>query len=292
MQVLKNEHLTIKINNFGAELSSIVSNETKHEYLWQADPKYWKRHSPVLFPIVGSLWNGEFHYEDKAYKMSQHGFARDYNFDLLEETENSVSYLLKSSEKTKEVYPFYFELIISYELIDSSVKVEWNVRNTGNKTMYFQIGAHPAFYYPDFDPNDDLRGYFKFDNKKDLIYTLIKEKGCVDPQISFSLDLDNDDHLRIDANTFEKNALIIENKQVRSVALLTKDKAPYLSVHFDAPLVGLWSPTERDCPFVCIEPWYGRCDRVGYNGDISGRDYMNSLDRDCEFVVGYTVEIL
>lgn len=291
MKILKNENLTMKIKSFGAELSSVVANKTEYEYMWQADPKFWKRHSPVLFPIVGSLWNGQFRYAEKVYNMSQHGFARDCDFTLMEETETSVSYILKSNDETFKKYPFNFELVIGYELLDKSIIVKWKVRNTDDKVLYFQIGAHPAFNYPDFDANESIRGYFSFDKKSEIAYKLIKEKGCIDPSVKYRMDLAQDGSLPIDINTFSKDALIIEDGQVRTVSLLTKRKEPYLSLHFDAPLVGLWSPAINDCPFVCIEPWYGRCDRVGYEGDISGRDYINRLEIGQEFAASYIIEI-
>lgn len=291
MHILENKELTIEINPSGAELTSIVGGKNNHQYLWQGDPRFWKRHSPVLFPIVGSLWNGEFHYEGKTYKMSQHGFARDCDFELIKETPSSATYLLKSDTETLKLYPFPFELEIGYELVANTIRVKWSVRNTGDKTMYFQIGAHPAFNYPDFDENDSIRGYFSFDKKQDLECILIKEKGCVDPTIVQALAMDKNGHLPIEVNTFDHDALILEKSQVHSVSLLTKEKKPYLSLHFDAPLVGLWSPADKACPFVCIEPWYGRCDRVGYIGDVSGRDYINSLDAGSDFEVCYKIEI-
>lgn len=291
MQTLKNEFLTLRIKRDGAELASVVNNKSGIEYLWQANPRFWKRHSPVLFPIVGSLWNGEFHYEGKSYKMSQHGFARDMAFDLIEETATSVSYLLKSNEDTQQRYPFDFELEIGYELKANSVLVKWKVRNNGDKMLYFQIGAHPAFYYPDFNEDEEERGYFSFDKKNEIEYTVIKEKGCVDPAVVHKLVTDSDGVLLIDTHTFDIDTFIIEKGQIKKVGLLTKNKKPYLTLHFDAPVVGLWSPKDRACPFVCIEPWFGRCDRVDYIGDISGRDYMNSLNIGEEFSASYTIEI-
>lgn len=291
MQTLKNQYLTIGVKSNGAELASIISNEDNREYLWQADPKFWKRHSPVLFPIVGSLWNGEFHYQGRAYEMSQHGFARDMEFELIEKTATSVNYLLRSNEDTLLRYPFTFELEIGYELVANTIIVNWKVHNIGDKKMFFQIGAHPAFYYSDFEKNEDSRGYFSFDKSEGLEYIIIKEKGCVDPSETHELSLDKNGDLLIDTHLFDYDALILEKNQVQKVNLLKKDKSPYISLHFDAPLVGLWAPKDKACPFVCIEPWYGRCDRVGYRGDISGRDFMNSLEVGEAFSASYTIEI-
>ena len=148
---LENNYLTVSVEPFGAELSGIVCNRTLREYLWQGDPAFWKRRSPVLFPIVGSLWNGEYHYEGKPYTMSQHGFARDNRFELIRQSREEVRYNFIDNEETRMVYPFRFELQIGYKLIDNKIEVSWQVVNRGNGDMFFQIGAHPAFFYPYFN---------------------------------------------------------------------------------------------------------------------------------------------
>ena len=106
MQTLKNEMLTIQVSEHGAELQSIRKDD--YEYLWQGNPEYWGRRSPVLFPIVGSVWEKCFRVDGKVYEMGQHGFARDCDFELMDKTDNSLTYILKSSNDTKEKYPFDF----------------------------------------------------------------------------------------------------------------------------------------------------------------------------------------
>lgn len=292
LQTLKNDELTIKINTAGAEMTNITDAKTGFEYLWQGDPAFWKRHSPVLFPIVGSLWNGEYRFKDKTYKMSQHGFARDKEFTLTHQSDNELQYTLTSDAETNINYPFDFELRISYKLTNRKIEVSWQVLNRSKEKMYFQIGAHPAFNYPHFDAQSKDRGYFKFDTLINPDYILIGEKGCADTQMHYPLILDSDGLMKISNDTFDKDALIIENNQVKQVSLLGIDKKTWLTLSFDAPLVGLWSPPLRpDCPFVCIEPWYGRCDRVDFCGDIKNRDYMNSLEADDIFMANYSIEI-
>ena len=145
----------------GAELCSIVANGK--EYLWQADPAFWKRHSPVLFPIVGSVWENEYRNEGIPYTLTQHGFARDMEFTLISEKEDEVRYRLVSNEETLHKYPFPFCLEIGYRIQGKKIEVMWEVKNTGDKEMYFQIGAHPAFYWPEFDASNSERGFFRFD---------------------------------------------------------------------------------------------------------------------------------
>lgn len=292
MNIISNGKLTIKVNPLGAELTSITNNETKEEYLWQANPTFWKRHSPILFPIVGGLWNGKYTHQSKVYELSQHGFARDNKFELIKENTSQLRFCLTESEQTLQVYPFHFSLEIEYQLIENKVKITWQVKNTGDETMYFQIGAHPAFNYPEFNENDKEHGYFAFDKKDDLTHILISDKGCVDTNKQYNTPLDTDGLLPISKHIFDKDALIFENSQIKKVALLDKSKLPYITLHFDAPVVGLWSPpTKYDCPFVCIEPWYGRCDRANYSGEFKNRDWTNRLEAGGAFETSYIVEV-
>ena len=288
MKTISNKQLTIQVSPHGAELCSIVANGK--EYLWQADPAFWKRHSPVLFPIVGSVWENEYRNEGIPYTLTQHGFARDMEFTLISEKEDEVRYRLVSNEETLHKYPFPFCLEIGYRIQGKKIEVMWEVKNTGDKEMYFQIGAHPAFYWPEFDASNSERGFFRFDKENGLKYILISEKGCADPSTEYSLEL-TDGLLPLDTHTFDKDALILENEQVRKVTLYNKEKLAYLSLHFNAPVVGLWSPPAKNAPFVCIEPWYGRCDRAHYTGEYKDKDWMKHLQPEEIFQGGYTIEI-
>ena len=106
---LKNEVLEISIAAMGAELTSIKDSNGK-EYLWQGDEKSWNRQSPILFPFIGRLKNKEFIYEGKKYPMMQHGFARDMEFNCIEEKENEIWFEIKGNEETYKIYPFHFSL--------------------------------------------------------------------------------------------------------------------------------------------------------------------------------------
>ena len=289
MKTLSNSHLAIRISPHGAELCSIVCDGK--EYLWQADPAYWKRHSPVLFPIVGSVWNNTYYVENRPYKLTQHGFARDMDFELVSEKADEVRYRLTDNEETHEKYPFPFCLEIGYRLKGNAVEVMWEVTNPSDGEIHFQIGAHPAFYYPGFKPEDTRRGFFGFDRKDGLEYLLVAEKGCVDIDKRYPLRLDKDGFLPIDTNTFDKDALILEDSQVKEVTLYDNEKRPYVTLRFDAPVVGLWSPPAKNAPFVCIEPWYGRCDRVCYVSEFKDKDWMQHLPAHGTFRGRYVIEI-
>ena len=303
MKTISNKKITISIKEHGAELASIKHNG--REYLWQADEAFWKRHSPVLFPIVGAVWNGEYRSHGNAYKMGQHGFARDMDFTLIAQTEDELRYELVSTEETIKKYPYPFRLEIGYKLIGERVRVLWHVENTGNETMAFQIGAHPAFFWPMLSNDDieggvaamekpladaDNRGFFKIESTaKTMPISVITEGGCVGKVSEISLD--EEGYLPLDINTFNKDALIFENSQITKVTLCGNDKSAYLSLEFTSPLVGLWSPPKKRAPFVCIEPWYGRTDAVGFSGCYEEKPWMQTLEPGKCFDASYDIII-
>ena len=279
---LNNGIISIEVVEHGAELKSAMKNGV--EYMWCGDSKYWGRTSPVLFPFVGALKDKKYTVDGKQYLMGQHGFARDCDFELLESTDNSLTYILKSNEETKAKYPFDFTLLIKYTLIDSTIKIEWKVNNQSHKVMNFSIGAHPAFNLKDGN------NYFRFDNKKDITYNLIDENGLYvesDRHI-----LKNDGYVKIENTMFDKDALIIENSQANEVSLCDSEKNPFVTVRFTAPLFGLWSPAKKNAPFVCIEPWYGRCDRNDFTGGLSEKDYIINIGERESFEAEYEIEIV
>lgn len=289
MQTLSNGILTVQVNEFGAELQSIRKNG--HEYLWQGDPAFWGRRSPVLFPIVGSVWEKKYSVDGREYEMGQHGFARDTEFTLVSESDSEVWYRMESTEATRKVYPWDFVLEIGYKLSGNSLEVMWKVTNPSAEDIFFQIGAHPAFNYPDYDPQTQERGFFVFDNQGPLDCIRIKEKCCVDAETLHPLALE-DSALALNRNTFDEiDTIILQDSQVAEVALLKPDRTPYLTVRFDAPVIGLWSPPCKNAPFICIEPWYGRCDRTGYEGDFRHRDWVNTLAPGATFSASYTIVI-
>lgn len=264
LHYLENDFLKISVDTHGAELSSIFNKNENKEMLWQGNPEFWGRKSPVLFPVVGKYKNGKTTYNGKEYSLGQHGFARDSEFTLIEKAENKLTFELTSDENTLEKYPFDFRLICSFELRDNKIIVGWDVKNTDDKTIYFSIGAHPAFYCEKSKTVLSMNG-------ENLKYSLVNSDGLYTPA-----KYDVESSFVLHDSIFDKDALIIENSNVTEVSLIDNGKN-YLTVKFDAPLFGIWSPTKKNAPFVCIEPWYGRCDGADFDGDITEREWTNSL---------------
>lgn len=285
---LENAQISICVDTSGAELKSLKKKATDTEYMWDAKPEYWKRTSPVLFPIVGSLNNGSYKYDGKEYPMSQHGFARDMEFELREQTADSLQFALRATEETKVKYPFDFELELGYRLSENNLVVSWKVTNRDAKEMYFSIGGHPAFLCPiGGGVQTDYKLSFDADDK--ITAAIIGDGGTLSARTKeYAL---KNGMMDITADLFDEDALIIENNQAHRVSLCGRDGQPYLTVSFDAPLFGLWSPAKKNAPFVCIEPWYGRCDRETFDGDLSEREYANRLAPSAEFYAEYTITV-
>lgn len=290
MVTLTNKDLKVNVSAHGAELQNIICGGK--EYLWQGDSKYWGRRSPVLFPIVGRLYDGVSKYRGGEIRLSQHGFARDMEFEIVQQSECSVTYRLDSCERTLEVFPMEFRLEISYKLEDRDIVVGWRVENIGKDELAFQIGAHPAFYFADFDPNGSDRGYLSFDSAETLEYIIPVGKGCTGPE-KYVLERDQKGMMPIGAGSFKVGTYVFEDSQIKKITLCDTERRPYVSVEFDTPIVALWSPSEEhpDVPFICIEPWYGRCDMYGYQGEFTDREHIWKLSPGEVFEASYKIVV-
>lgn len=285
---LENGILRVEIDSFGAEIKSVKRKEDSREYMWCADPAYWGRTSPVLFPIVGSLKNKEYRYEGKTYRMGQHGFARDMEFSLESETKDSIWFMLEATEETRRNYPFEFRLHIGYVLRENEVAVQWKVENTDEKTMYFSIGAHPAFLCP-LHGEPDKEGYgLKFAGLTDALHHHGNSADGMAVMEDKVLPL-KDGTVVFTKDFFDSCTYMAEGKQTGEISLLDRDKTPYVTVIFDTPLFGLWSKEGANAPFVCIEPWYGRCDTADFEGSLKERDYGNALEPGKVFEAEYRI---
>ena len=266
------DNLTIEVSEHGAELTSLRCNG--QDYLWNGDATYWNRHSPVLFPVVGKPYNNEIHVDGDSYPMKQHGFARDSEFEQVE-SNRGVCFRMKDTDR-HDVYPYRFGLEVTYIIEGSDLWVCWYVENLDNRDMYYQIGAHPAFLLPDYNPADDIHGYIQYKyhgNAESPLVTSQLKDGNREDRPDGGIRLPNMMPIRRD--TFAHDALMIEDGQVNEATLYDKKGVKVLSVYcLYAAAFGIWAPTKEGCPFVCLEPWEGICDKKGFTGDISQRDLI------------------
>lgn len=273
---LKNASVSIQVNSHGAELKSLKRLDSGVEYMWKADPAYWGRTSPVLFPFVGGVNNKEYRTKGKTYPMAQHGFARDMEFTLLSQTEDEIWFVLNSDKETYEKYPYEFVIKLGYKLLTEGVEVLWQVENPGQEKLPFSIGGHPAFNCPIEDGRQQTDYVISLDAQEKIISTRLSSVGlATDERDVYEL---KEGILPITEQLFDKDALVVEHDQAKKVSLCKKDGTPYLTVTMEAPLFGIWSPPKKNAPFICIEPWYGRCDHEGFQGKLEEREWGNCIE--------------
>ena len=278
--VIKNKTIEAVINAKGAELSSLKKGDKN--YIWTVDRNFWDKTSPILFPIVGALKDGKYQYKNSEYKLPRHGFARDFQFNVIDQKEDAVTFSLKSSEKTLEVYPFQFELRISYILEGNKLVVKYSVINLSAEKMYYSIGAHPAF---SVDGNFDEFSLI-FDEEKELgTYKLDQDLFSGKTEKVFF----KGKELPLRYSLFAKDALVFKNAVTQSL-ILAKNNNPVMKVEFsEFPYLGIW--TKENAPFICIEPWLGIADSIDSTGDLTQKEGINSLEVNAEKSVSWSIEL-
>jgi galactose mutarotase-like enzyme len=279
---ISNSILTAQIKHTGAELCSLKDNSNT-EYIWSGNPEFWGKHSPILFPIVGTLKNNSYQYNNTEYQLSRHGFAREMNFELIDKQENCATFSLTSSEETLKKYPFDFELYLIYTLENTSLKIEYKVFNKGKTKMPFSIGAHPAFDLPNNFENYSL----EFENEKPLTFYLLEEGLISNTTEQIQLDKKQ---LHLNHKLFENDALVFKKTPSKSITILNNSK-PILKVSYeDFPDLGIWTPP--NAPFICIEPWFGYSDTVETFGNLFEKEGIQVLDSNETFKSQFSIEIL
>lgn len=286
---IQNETLQISVKETGAELCSIKSIASGKEFIWQANPDIWASHAPNLFPIIGCLKDNAFIYDGKEYATPKHGFIRNNSdIELLDKSENKLSFVLQSNDNTRVLYPFEFEFRIHFILESNKLKVVHQIINTGNSEMLFNLGAHPAFncqlnknesyndYYLEFEENETLNTWNLTEGG------LIAEEG---EQI-----LNNENQINLHPEIFANDALIFKNLKSSAVSLKCKKSDFELKVQFkDFPYLGLWA--KPNAPYVCIEPWIGIADSADTNREFENKELIQKLPVSEMFTAEYSIEI-
>jgi galactose mutarotase-like enzyme len=271
------------IRHKGAELVSLQSVATQKEYIWVGNPNFWGKHSPILFPIVGTLKHNSFTYKDKTYALSRHGFARDRVFELVSQSEHELVFSLLSDEESWAVYPFAFELQVVYTIKESELRISYKVFNKGSEVMYYAIGGHPALALPNtfedynllFEPNETLVCYTL---ENDLLSDKTKNIALHDTKLPLTYSL------------FEHDALIFMSFLSKQIQLL-ENNTPILNFKFkDFPNFGIW--TKVGAPFICLEPWAGYSDVLDASGRIEDKEGIQLLAVDSSKAYQFSIEIL
>ncbi|NOU36522.1 MAG: aldose 1-epimerase family protein [Kiritimatiellaceae bacterium] len=283
MRSIANKFLTIGVKEKGAELCSIRDSGGT-EYMWQADPAFWARHAPVLFPVVGRLLNGRYELNGKTFELPPHGFARDMEFSLVEQSEHSLVFQLLPTAETRARYPFEFALNIIYRLNVNSLEISYEVRNNGVERMPFSIGAHPAFNL--HGPVDEC--FLELEKAETLNTHLVSSHGLIRSETAPVLE--NSSIIQLTETLFDQDALVFMDMKSEKITLGAKHHSRRLTVEFPGfPQLGIWS--KPGAPFVCIEPWYGYADPEQPYGDIMKKPGIQYLGAGETFVCTHRISI-
>lgn len=292
MLQLTNDYLTASFTTKGAELTGLYDKNKVVEYIWQADPNVWGRHAPILFPIVGQLFQNTLNFRDNQYSLSQHGFARDMEFTVQSHNDHQIVFLLTNDNHTKTKYPFDFELKVIYTMYKKSLSIGYEVINPRNENLYFSIGAHTGLRCPFLEATNFEDYIIKFETPEKNVKRLLFDNGLTTGEmVSFDL---CEGVIQLSHELFAKDAIILEGLESGYCILQSKTQPHFgIKYHFEGfPLVAFWTKPNAQAPFICIEPWYGIADTHGFQGSFDQKSFIQCLAPFESFECEHIVEIL
>lgn len=286
---IENGFIRVGIKQKGAELASIVDLKNNQEYMWEADPAYWGRHSSILFPIIGRVEADRILIEGKSYPMKQHGFARNTDFDIKQQNSDNITFQLENTPESLAIFPYQFALQAQYHLEGHTVYITYRVLNQDQQIIHFSLGAHPAFKCPLY-AGEERSDYNLVFEKEETADSQLIENGLRTGETE--LVLQTEKVLPITDNLFDEDALIFEQLQSNFVTLAHKNGKEILKFGFKGfPYLGIWSKNSES-PFVCIEPWHGVADRVNADWEFKNKEGTIALKKGENFECVHSVEIL
>lgn len=273
--------LTVKISSKGAELKGLYRRGYQHNWVWSAGEQ-WGRSAPHLFPIVGKLAGDVYFDSGIEYKLSQHGFARDCDFELISHDPSSALFRLNSNAQTRLLYPFDFSLDVSYWVEECTLYVGYQVQNLNLRPMLFNIGWHPGFVLPD-QADLPLR---IFASSEFGPCHLLKE-GLVESELSY--EVAKGQIALIDRDSFVKDAWVFLSDVPKKIEIRDVSGNSILINTGQAPFLGVWS--KDPSKFLCIEPWWGVADLVGAVGQLETKYGIQRLEAGDKWQAEMSVEI-
>lgn len=287
LYTIKNNQLSLTVSDHGAEIKSIIFNN--EERIHDSNPKYWNRSAPLLFPCIGTITNGESIINGKPYNLPKHGFIRDKDFVMTNQTENSLEFTFVSNPDTLKIYPYEFELVVKYAITTDTVSSDVIVKNNSNETMMYNFGLHPAFKTP-IREGESFKDYkFITESSTDHnIYKVELSNGTIDFRevmrtINFSKPLP------LDYEDYKYDALVFDNIDFDHLTLTNNEETHGITFEFKGfPMLGIWTPYPKDAPFICIEPWIGCADPTVHDGLFEHKTHVQTLEPSKENTIKYS----
>lgn len=269
---LKNNELTVQINPKGAELTHVIENKNKFDFIWNGSE--WPKHAPILFPAIGRSTDDEYLLDQKIYPMQQHGFASDYFFEIIDQKEDQISLSLKDNEETYQSYPFQFELKVTYQLVSKKLKIQFEIKNLSVKKLTFALGFHPAFnlsanfedYQISFETKDRTLKQFEI-VKNPFPYRSGKIIEINKAVSNFPLERE-----------FFKKGLVIFDNKIEKVKLFSQETDYQMTMKMtDFPYLCLWTKEDENLSYLCIEPFQGLPDVINQKQELLQKEGNISL---------------
>lgn len=288
MVTLENEYLKVNVNAFGAQLSSIIDKNDGIEHIWQGNPDVWGYHAPNLFPVVGGCINDSILVDGQTYPIKRHGFARTNAFKKIESSPNHAQFALRYNEETLKAFPYKFEFQVVYHLDKNQLRVMYKVINLDDKTIYFSVGAHPAFNVP-FTDNENYEDYYvEFEQDENPPAHLLSANGFFNGETK-NINIETN-KLFLKPELFNADALVFKNLTSRKISLKSTQHHKTIEVEFPHfNYLGLWA--KPGAPFLCVEPWLGCADTEGQQIEFSKKEAIQEVAHGHVFETEFCVKI-
>ena len=281
MVTISNSEISVVIAKRGAEIQSIKKGDT--EYMWSKDPAFWASSAPIMFPMCGGLKQGRYELDGKSYEMPKHGFAKISDFEVEAKTDTSVTFILRDSEKTREMYPFAFAFRVRYELDGGSLKVTYDAENLDEKTMYCTFGAHEAYACP-----EGIEAYELEFSERETLYAYALNGDILTDYTK--LMVNNSNRLVLDDRFFALDAVVFKDVKSNSVTLKSRISDRRVRVDFDGfDYLVLWH--KHTAPYLCIEPWCGLSDLAGSSYSFAEKAGMRALTPGTHFARTHVITV-
>ncbi|MER8905099.1 aldose 1-epimerase family protein [Mesorhizobium sp. M0772] len=282
---LHGDGISATIVGQGAELISLRNAEGL-EFLWQAGPE-WRRHSPVLFPIVGRLAGDQLRHRGQVYPLTQHGFARDKPFVWADASPRSCTLVLTDDADTRTRYPFAFRLAITYTLERRELGVSFEIANAGDETLPASIGAHPAFNWPLQPGLAKTDHHLTFAQDEPAPIRRLKDGLVVAAPQPTPIEGKT---LALSEQLFEADAVILHRPASTSVRYAAANGAAIEMSWQGFRELGIWSKP-GGAPFLCIEPWHGLASPVDFDGEFADKPGVMLIAPGEKRVLSYQVRL-